>query len=229
MRVKLVTGYVPIPGHPRSAAEYGELGEQLGTVGFSKQPFYGLVQDTWLWRFVEAAPEGRAIAHSVGDNPEKNTLEYHCVQHQKTEWLLRAAQTDTTAEIFVWVDYGILHVPGITVTVIEKLLGDIERHDDTMRGEVAIPGCWGKQPINDRFPHWRFCGGLIICPRHLVMPLDVAFKKATCRRVVHTRNVTWEVNDLARMEGLYKQVPLRWYQADHNETMFTAWPRSTPS
>jgi hypothetical protein len=39
-----------------------------------------------------------------------------------------------------------------------------------------------------------------------------------------TKNVTWEVNTLARAEQTGK-LPIRWYAADHNETMFTNYAR----
>jgi hypothetical protein len=37
------------------------------------------------------------------------------------------------------------------------------------------------------------------------------------------RNVTWEVNDLARMELAHVGPPMRWYAADHNATMLTGY------
>ena len=43
MRAKLVTAYVPIADHPRSAREYGELGERLGGVPVPKKAFYDQV------------------------------------------------------------------------------------------------------------------------------------------------------------------------------------------
>ena len=49
-KIKVVTGFVPIVGHPRTAAEYGALGEKLGelTDEFSVHPFYQKIEDCWL-------------------------------------------------------------------------------------------------------------------------------------------------------------------------------------
>jgi hypothetical protein len=221
MTIRVVTGYVPIPSHPRTAAEYGSLGEPLGTMPFPTKAFYHKLQSCWL--FKELSKLKKTPTHSESDNPKKNSLAYHAVQHQKFEWLAGASLLDPNADTFVWLDYGILHVPGVTVAVIEKFLQRV--WIDPINDVVTIPGCW---PVNYSFfkddnPNWRFCGGTLVVPRKLVKPLALEMRKMTLKGIENTGNVTWEINDLARVERKGK-VPIRWYQADHNNTMFDNYP-----
>jgi hypothetical protein len=221
MTIRIVTGYVPIPNHPRTAAEYGTLGEPLGTLPFPIKAFYNRVQNCWLYK--EVHKSNKTLTHSEGDNPQKNSLAYHIVQHQKFEWLGAATAIDNEADTFVWLDYGILHQPGVTVAVIEKFLKRV--WIDPVDDVVTIPGCW---PVNYSFfkddqPNWRFCGSLFVVPRHLVKPLALEMRKVTLKGIENTDNVTWEINDLSRLERKGK-VPIRWYQADHNQSMFDNYP-----
>jgi hypothetical protein len=217
MNVAVVTGYIPLRGHPRSAAEYGALGEAIFKPLASLVPvfpFYEKLDECWMWKYIHA--QKTPTTHSSGDNPEKNTLAYHCVQHQKFAWLLKAAIKRPDFDTFVWLDYGVGHVAGVTPEVIHDFLKRVKPDD------FAIPGCWprGNAMINDFFPCWRFCGGVMVVPRNRVHKLYKAVKREVQRHLVATCNVTWEVNTLARVEAT---LPIRWYKADHNETMFTGY------
>jgi len=172
------------------------------------------VRDTWLARYLHNPAN---ITHSIADNAAKNTMAYHCVQHQKFAWIAAAEQE---ADVIIWIDYGILHVPGVTAAVIQKYL---ERAGD-YGSAVTLPGCWPKQAaIDGRFPHWRFCGGLLAVPRPLVKTFTTAARGIAIRQIEATKNVEWEVNTLARLEQA-QVVPMAWYQADHDHTMFSAAP-----
>lgn len=217
--IKLVTGYVPIAGHPRTAAEYGALGDKLATVRAPLKAFYTEQKNCWLERFLW---EQTGVTHSTGDNPVKNSLAYHIANHQKVEWLYGASVLDKESTHFAWIDYGIMHVPGITATVIEDFL---RRAKDEKA--IAVPGCWPKSAtIDDANPCWRFCGGVFVVPRKLVKPLYKAYLDTAKRRIWKTKNVTWEVNTMAHMEQRCPDIPLWWYQADHNETLFTGYKKA---
>ncbi len=219
-KLKVVTGYIPIAGHPRDAAEYGALGEKLRELKYPVQPFYAAVTSTWLYDMINALPFGPTW--SVADNPQKNTLAYHCVQHQKFQWLYDASRMDPEPDTFIWLDYGICHVPGVNPGVINACL------DAIRRGDLAIPGCWPHRgQVDDAFPCWRFCGGFMVIPRKHVQRLNLLLKTLIMFHVQVTKNVTWEVNTLARAEQT-DMLPIRWYQADHNETMFTNYAKDLP-
>ena len=77
--------------------------------------------------------------HSVADNPKKNSLAYHIVQAQKTEWLVCGAMVDPMADVFFWIDYGIFHVPGVTSHIIREFLKRANNEQT-----IAIPGLLGR-------------------------------------------------------------------------------------
>jgi hypothetical protein len=219
VKLQIVTGYVPIPDHPRTPMEYGELGEKLAQVRAAPvKAYYTTVQDCWLFRTLKAMDI--PVTHSKGDNPAKNSLAYHIVQHQKFQWLAQALAHNEEAETFIWMDYGIFHLPGVTKEIVEDFLGRI-RPDD-----LAIPGCWDKGEIVDTHPCWRFCGSMAIVPRKYVNPLNYAVKNLLFAHLKFIKNVPWEVNTWATVERA-NLVPIRWYKADHNETMFTNYPGDT--
>lgn len=224
--VRVVTGFIPIPNHPRAAEEYKVLGGKLleelkdyDVVAVDQGP---TVAGTWLAQQLQNVGN---VTHSVSDNPDKNTLAYHCVQHEKFAWLRGLVEMENAngmekAANYVWIDYGILHVPGVTGEVLRRYLD----RADSVGAAVTIPGCWPRRAdIPHDHPCWRFCGGLFNCPRPLVKPFTTGVLAMALRQIHQTRNVEWEVNSMARFE-LTEMVPMAWYQADHNETMFTGAP-----
>lgn len=224
MGAQVVTGYVPIPGHPRTAAEYGKLGEEifipLVQAGVNCKKYMEPLEMCWLHKYVDRFKT--KPTPSTADNAAKNTLAYHIVQHQKFAWLLKAAVEDPRPDTFIWLDYGIGHVPGVTSVEVGDLLDKVIANPPD---KVTIPGCWPKDAdkVDFRYPCWRFCGGLLVVPRQRIHKLYKAVKTAALKHIDLTNNVEWEVNTLARVE-LASQVPINWYQADHNETMFTGYP-----
>lgn len=215
MKARLVTAYVPIAGHPRSAQVYGELGEKLGGVPVRKKAFYQEVGSTWLAEYLKLLPE--RPSWSTGDNPEKNSLAYHCVQHEKIAWLKQAA-AEYDDDVFVWVDYGIFHQPGVCNEAIVRFMDSLDA--DT----IYAPGCWSAPVhVDSNAPCWRFCGSVLAVPRRYVERLDQEIGDQARATVAITRNVEWEVNTWARAEAK-STLPWRWYQADHDASQFLNCP-----
>lgn len=215
MKTKLVTGYVPIPNHPRTAQEYGELGEKLSGVPVRKKAFYGRVEDTWMAKYISKLPF--TPRSSQWDNPEKNSLAYHCVNHMKSSWLVQASDEDPDADVLVWIDYGIFRLPGVTNQAIYEFL---EKVDDKA---IYAPGCWAKpEVVESAYPCWRFCGSMISVPKKLVDAFDYACRVTARQHISKTKNVEWEVNTWARVETQRgPKIPFHWYKADHDVSMFT--------
>jgi FkbM family methyltransferase len=208
----VVTGYVKIPGHPRSDAEYDRLGAHLRELrGAPVHVFRCELEKCWLYDHAH----DRRVDHAVADNPKKNSLAYHVVQHQKTAWLVSALEINPRADVLVWLDYGIFHQPGVTLDVVEDFLRRVAARD-----EIAIPGCSAAASSSIDQPDWRFCGSSLVVPRDLAIAFHEAVRDVTLERLTKTGRVTWEVNDWAEVEHR-KMVPIRWYKADHNATQFT--------
>jgi hypothetical protein len=216
-RVRGVTGFVPIPDHPRSEKEYRELGSQLLTNPRMMVAEIGL-QECWLYYWLAKNQELENVLWSKADNPAKNSLAFHIVQAQKSEWLKWAACLDPFARVFVWIDYAIFHIPGVTMEIIDRFLDQVENEP-----AIAIPGCWGSDyKYDDDWPCWRFCGGVMVVPRDYVDVFDAHMKTEYIAWIRKTGNVSWEVNTLARLERSDPTFPVWWYKADtHDASMFT--------
>jgi len=212
-----VTAYVPIPGHPRTEEEYHRLADRLHGLAIDT-PILSrgdTLENCWLHRYLEGF-KGE-VTHSVSDNPAKNSLNYHIVLAQKTDFLLQAAQAcNMEPDVYVWIDYGIFHIPGMTPKIIRDFL---LRADNEQT--IAIPGCWDSNYVYDELnPCWRFCGGVMVVPRRYLRDLDAAMKHEYAYSLRQRNHVSWEVNMLAQVERHHK-LPIWWYQADHDSSMFT--------
>lgn len=215
--ITAVSAYVPIPGHPRSEEDYHALGQQLRALDIPLMTLEASIEDCWLFDYL--AQRQRCFTHSTADNPTKNSVAYHIVQAQKSEWLVEAAYVNPKADVLVWIDYGIFHVPGVTGAIIRDFM--LRARDEQA---IAIPGCWDRNyAYDDKWPCWRFCGGVIVVPRDQVIDFDTAMKRECVQWLESTNNLSWEINTLARVEQHYKELPIWHYKADHDATMFTAY------
>lgn len=214
-----VTGFVEIPDHPRSANEYYELGMRLFDTGIPLLKLETDLHDCWLYKVLAARK--KPFTHSVDDNPRKNSVAYHCVQAQKSEWVAAASNYCPTlgpTDVLVWIDFGIFSVPGVDVHVIREFM----RRAKYERA-IAIPGCWSRDyEYDDQHPMWRWCGGVMVIPQRYAETFDVIMKGEYRRWLRLTDNLSWEVNTLSRVEQRHPELPLWWYRADtHDASMFT--------
>jgi hypothetical protein len=202
---------LPVPKVVWTTPDLGEeLGREPGAAGLNAFP----PSRGPLW--VHEELQGRTCAVASQD-PRKDTLEYHAVQHQKTQWLDWASREHESA-LLVWIDFGIFHLPGITEDV---LLDFVARVRDDF---IAIPGCW---PRSDRVlldrPNWRFCGAVVVCPGPLARWLHRVCVDTFRTIVACYRTVSWEVNTWALAEATGR-LPIRQYHATtHDQRMLTAF------
>jgi hypothetical protein len=226
MSVHLVSGFVPIEGHPRSPTEYEELFNKLtGVTALLENPIYFFqhaIDTCWLFEYL--AWSKLSPTHSVADNPKKNTLAYHIVNHQKIRWMCAAAQAKPHVDVFAWIDAGILSVPGVTIEDV-AYAANAAKNEKT----IVIPGCWGRPESKlcpDSQVNWRFCGGFFVCPRTYLADLETAFRAETMRHLRETNNLSWEVNTMQRLEQHSAiRLPIWWYKADHDQSMFRNYPK----
>ena len=158
-RACLVTGYIRLDLPNRQHAEYERLGSQLVAAaeagGHLVNVFGGTVEDCWHYHVSAGAelPLG---------NPAKDSREFHAVQHQKTAWVAYAAKI-TDADVLVWMDYGLLHVPGITADMVPRFLERAAR--DAPRDRVGMASIWGapRSVPGWQTPEWWCAGGCSRC------------------------------------------------------------------
>lgn len=216
-RACLVTGYVRLDLPNRSHAEYERLGDRLleAADAVDHHVYGGTVDGCWHWRLSEGAilPRG---------NPAKDTRAFHAVQHQKTAWVAAAADR-TDAEILVWLDYGLLHVPGVTEAAVAAFLD--RAATDAPRDRVGMASIWGAPagpvwPVPS--PAWFCAGGVFTVPR----PLAREWHEKVVAAAVALRErgwATWEVNDWAAAWLANPHLVRPWF-CDHDATLLEAGP-----
>jgi hypothetical protein len=221
MNIRLVTGHVRLPSADfyRSPDDFRAYGKRLfaATQDIPKTVFEEMsVQSCWLYPHICDNLIGGAVTVplSAQGNPAKDTVDYMTVLAQKTEWLSQAFEKDPAADVYVWMDYGIFHQEGFTEELVSDFFKRVRLND------LAFPGLWGKGPVPENDPCWRFLGSMFVCPANQVENLNFEVKKEILKHLVTTGHVLWDINNWARVEE--KDVlPIRWYLAGHNSTMLT--------
>jgi len=215
-RACLVTGYLRLDLPNRSHAEYDRLGARLLEAAdlVDQITFGGTVDACWHW----ALSDGALLPAA---NPEKDTRAFHAVQHEKTAWVAAAADR-TDADILVWMDYGLLHVPGVTEALVAAFLARAAYR--APRDRVGMASIWEGPPPATPVPYrvaWHCAGGVFTVPRHLALP----WHQAVVDAAVRMRNrgwATWEVNDWA---DAWRELPdlVQAWRCDHDATLLEAW------
>lgn len=195
MSVCVVTGYVPLPCEHRSRERYNDLGGKLldacQRALFYRQP----LEDCWLAKQVGNVPPGG-----------KDTVAYHCVQHEKFRWLADAAAA-TDATTLAWLDYGILHMPGMST----QLVGDFIRRVEAAEPDVVVSPSGGNFWQGDAAPNWLLLGAVFVMPAAMAEVLYALVRQ-------YARPTAWEVNTLARICESHPEM-FRLYLADHNASI----------
>ena len=202
-----MTGYVRLDCDHRSHDRYLELGSRLMGIGLPTIAYHQPLHECWLARHHEA--NGTPVVPAG-----KDSLAYHCVQHEKTRWLARAAR-HSGATTVIWIDYGIFHLPGVTEEVVLEFY---ERVDAVQAQHVTIPGIWpAAAPIDDSRPCWVCAGGVLVMPAW-----RSAQWHADCQAVAEHASPTWEVNTWAKVARMHPE-QVRFYPADHDATILTGY------
>ena len=224
-RVKIVSGYVPLPKNPRPLEDYAASGARINSLRAPKAVFTQSLESCWLYKFLQTTGP---VTHSQGKWPLKNTLDYMIVQHQKFEWIACAAGDDTgNADVFVWIDYGVFcQGPAITEQIIESFL-----HRMKPETRIVYPGNFNRIvqevpeiPGEGGDAHWRFCGTVLIVPRNLAETLFIEARANVAQHIEATRNVSWEVNTLARIE-VESKLPFAYYHSHWGTSLFDNYPK----
>lgn len=199
----VVTGYIPLPCSHRPRDAYEQLGARLLAACPQAVSFRSTLASCWLY------DELQRRGHDV-EPGGKDTAAYHCVQHQKTAWIA-AAEATLPDRTIVWIDYGILHLPGVTVDHVAAFLDAVDRQPPTL---ITAPSC-GLFDVGDDRVNWTFCGGVLVVPAY-----HARWFHLECVAERRGKLPTWEVNTWAAIRRRYPE-RFRLYQADHNETLFT--------
>lgn len=202
----VVTGYVPLPCTHRSQDDYRSFGCRLQAVcDVPTVTFTASLESCWMYR--DLVWRGYDVQRGG-----KDTLAYFCVQHEKTQWLA-AAERALPDSPLIWIDYGILHLPGVTAKHVEQLVAAVRANPPKV---ITSPSC-GQQELIDGVINWTFCGGVLIVPATLARWFHLE-----CMAEQRRHQPTWEVNTWARLAKAHPE-RFAFYAADHNATMFTGY------
>jgi hypothetical protein len=219
----LVTGYVRLDSPHRPHAEYARLGRELLDCHSPAVAFLdgidhptatvrpASLESCWLWHVARdaALPPG---------NASKDTAAYHAVQHQKTAWLAAAAD-HTAAELLVWVDFGVLHIPSVTREAVAAFFSRVPR---APRDRITLASIWpidGSSVVDCSRVNWYVAGGVAIVPRHLAAQWHELVVDTACQYHAYTGAVTWEVNIWARVAQSRPSL-FAFYASDHDASLF---------
>ena len=200
MSVCVVTGYVPLPCDHRTRERYNELGGRLLDACPRSVLFRHPLEDCWLANRLGGVEPGG-----------KDTVAYHCVQHQKFKWLEDASMA-VEADTLIWIDYGILHLPGVTPEVVLDFVHRVESAEP----DVIVAPSGADCGADDRTVNWLFLGGILVVPRGMAPWL-----LTRCQEQVEP--ISWEVNTLARVRRSHPD-RFKLYPADHNALMLEGYP-----
>jgi hypothetical protein len=151
-------------------------------------------------------------------NMEKDTEFFMALMNMKTELVARVAE-EVAAPYVAFLDAG-----------ISKIFKDVEGSFLRLRrmklradlSGVVIPGCWRPEKVGveelSRKICWMYCGGFFLVGREEAAAFDGA-ARAALREFLEMGRITWEVNVWARLHEYAKAPELRWFAADHNDSM----------
>lgn len=224
-KVKVVTAYVPLPVKHLNREQYRHLGDRLvRACGEDRiRVFYDFpVEDCWAYSYRDLPP-AQPVAGDRYATPGDFVLS-NIVQHQRTTWARLAAEEDPDANVFVWLDYGILKQGGftgrpVTEELVTEFLDRVERHKFT---DVPFPGIWPKGEISDTGDNWRFVGSTHIWPREYLDIIDLMYKTECRRFIERTQTVSNDLPIWAHTEARWP-IPFRMYPGNHDATQLTGF------
>ncbi len=157
-------------------------------------------------------------------NPTKDTLDYMAIQNLKPELLVAALKNlRISTPYMAYIDAGITKIFREPSTL--KSLETLQFHNIPL---VLLPGCHPMPPVaqpahtlSSRI-NWTFCGGFFVVPTQKAQAL-YEFHKDALQMFLNNGEIAWEVNVwTSYLPSLAAYV--RWFSADHNDTMLTAIP-----
>lgn len=234
-RVKVVSGYIPIPGIINVTPErFQQLGAALATAIPCNMSFYDIpdpdrLHETWMamwlgqqsWKDEVTCSDPDPDPARFGGDRFKTKLLSNYVMHEKSTWVGRTFLRDETTDVFVWIDYGVLKQIGMTPETVTRFIRELEAVQ--LPDAVIAPGIRPTPDEPDPAQSWdRFCGSLVIVPRKWVEPLAICMMQDAMDTIKATKKVTIESNTLARVER-QQMIPFHWYQSWWGASMFDSF------
>lgn len=146
----------------------------------------------------------------AGRNPNKDTLDYFCIQLSKLHYLTQALEYTTSSHV-AWIDFGVFHMFRDNI-YCKTLLRQIAQ-SDFPNNCILAPGCWDMGTYDLNNVCWRFCGSFLLCDRNNVKN---TYTRQTELVQQYLPLLTWEVNYWSRMDDYFIVYP-----ANHDDTLLS--------
>jgi hypothetical protein len=227
----IVTAFYDIYNKPENFSKYFDLFYKIGN---SNLPIILFTQPEFVEKF-KVFPSVYTIGMDLNEfelyslcinsnydlpeikNINKDTKEFLALMNSKIEFVLNASKISTD-DVFIWVDFGILKI----INDIDKFITKLKLINEKQFNKIIIPGCWPKGfSFSFNTVNWRFCGGVIIIPKHHIESFYNISKKMLKNEynIPHFK-LTWETNMWNLIEQIYyKNDEIQWYLADHNDSI----------
>ena len=157
-------------------------------------------------------------------NGEKDTYEFLLNAHAKHELIESVASLNPYSSThFAWIDFTAVNL----FRQLRATLGYLRMLDSHVIASpcLTLPGCWQAltretaTSIILEGVHWRFCGGYFLGDRDSVLGFCREYRERIVDFLARERTLTWDFNFWAWMEAMGMTLPLRWYSADHNDSL----------
>lgn len=189
--------------------------------------------DLFLWPFRELS---KYNFHQVAGNPAKDTIEYMCVQCQKTEWLniaISFSSMNQDKSYYIWVDFGIYHMflrnPSITnpEQIFQQEFAKIAQTATALPiNQVRFASCWDPNHYYARDIYrdiyWVFAGSALGGHANILRQFAY-WMREKCFQIMRERNLLiWEVNIWYL---IYREHPEAFspYKSDHTEIILSGF------
>jgi len=233
MRARIVSAFVPLKGMRHIDPHAYAANARAMVEHVPHQIFYDIFETLWLYRWLDAA-EWLTFPPATPAAPDRYPTPQHfvnsnIVQHNRTTWLMQAAEIYPDDDIFIWLDYGLLKQGDFTGKRIEAkhiptFVEAVERYYKAGHRDIPFPGISSIEPIQDRGNCWRFCGSTHIIPRWHLEDIHRAYRHACCNFIARTRTVPLDLPIWATVEKTNPRLPYRWYQAEYDYTQLANFP-----
>lgn len=233
-KVLVVSAYIPLPVRHLTEAQYRTLGARLaGAV----EPYPFVVyehplEECWLYNepglpWVPAAP----VPLDRYATPEDN-VKSHIIQHNRTEWALRATHAHPDADVIVWFDYGLMKQGAwrgnpIQTEHVLQFLGRVAAYP--FRHSMPFPGIEGPKPVDPHGNNWRFCGSTHIWPVKWLAAIHKVYKESLRDFIARYDRVPldlaiWPEVEKRCADCFGPNVPFQWYRAEYDASQLTNFP-----
>lgn len=231
-KVKVVSAYVPLNVRHLTADQYHAYADRMFAAlpPLSIARFQSDVTECWCYEFLKnigglAFVPATTVPADRYASPFDMVLS-NIVQHQRTTWLMQAAELDPDADVLVWLDYAILKQGAWTgKPVIEEHIVDFcKAVAEYGRDDMPFPGIWPKGPIYDHADNWRFVGSTHVIPREYLSRVHEWYRHECRKFILRTKTVPLDLPIWAAVEE-NSGLPFVQYAANHDATQLTEFPR----